>query len=150
MQTVGLFAVFAVLAALIGSAAWGLWGGRGGGEVAGPGAPEDPVAAAPAGRVRVEVLNASGVPGLANEGRRVLRDRGFDVLQIGNAPAGSSPDSSMVLDRVGRLQQARGVADALGIPRVEAKPDANLYLDVTVVLGRDWRPPGEPGAAERP
>ncbi|HEX2203086.1 MAG TPA: LytR C-terminal domain-containing protein [Longimicrobium sp.] len=149
LQTVGLFVVFALLAALIGSVAWGVLGRRGGGGAPGPGTPQVS-AAAPAGRVRVEVLNASGTPGLANEGRRVLRDAGFDVLSIGNAPAGSSPDSSLVLDRVGKVEPARAVADALGIRRVEPKPDANLYLDVTVVLGRDWTPPAAPGATEQP
>ena len=44
----------------------------------------------------------------------------------------------MVLDRVGQVDYAREVADALGIPRVTSQPDSNLYLDVTVVLGEDW------------
>jgi hypothetical protein len=87
--------------------------------------------------VRVEVLNASGIPGLAARGRAHLRERGFDVVQVGNA-AGHAPDSSIVLDRVGRMDLARAVADAARIPRVHARPDANLYVDVTVVLGRDW------------
>ncbi|HZG44358.1 MAG TPA: LytR C-terminal domain-containing protein, partial [Longimicrobium sp.] len=67
---------------------------------------------------------------------------------IGNAP-GFSPDSSVVLDRVGQVSHARAVADALGISRVESRPDANLYLDVTVVLGKDWaaRNPERPAAA---
>ncbi|HLM68823.1 MAG TPA: LytR C-terminal domain-containing protein, partial [Longimicrobium sp.] len=91
----------------------------------------------PAGRVRVEVLNASGVPGLARRGTEVLRDGGYDVVSFGNAP-GFAPDSSLVLDRVGRMELARSVADAVQIPRVYARPDSNVYVDVTVVLGRDW------------
>ncbi|MBD0321654.1 MAG: LytR C-terminal domain-containing protein, partial [Gemmatimonadetes bacterium] len=90
--------------------------------------------------VRVQVLNASGRPGLAREATRVLRDRGFDVLEFGNG-RGFSPDSSMVLDRAGRLEVARQVADAVGIRHVAARPDSNLYLDATVVLGKDWKAP---------
>ncbi|HEY7766916.1 LytR C-terminal domain-containing protein, partial [Longimicrobium sp.] len=99
--------------------------------------------------VRVAVLNASGIPRLADRGRAWLRDDGrFDVKEIGNAP-GFSPDSSVVLDRVGKVDHARAVADALGISRVESRPDANLYLDVTVVLGKDWaaRNPERPASA---
>jgi hypothetical protein len=109
--------------------------------------PAAPTAAAPggdagmpAGRVRVQVLNASGRPGLAREATRVLRDRGFDVKEFGNGK-GFPPDSSVVLDRVGNVAVARQVADAVGIRRVAARPDANLYLDVTVVLGKDWTAP---------
>jgi len=142
LQTVGIFLTLLAVAALIGSLAWGLLGGRGGpsssprSEVPEEEAP--PAASAPAARVRVEVLNASGRPGLAREGTRILRDAGFDVVSFGNAK-GFSPDSSLVLDRAGSIGTARRVADAVGIRRVGARPDANLFLDATVVLGRDWR-----------
>lgn len=141
LQTIGLFATLLLVAVLVGSLAAGLMGGRGG-------SPSEPVQAAadepeaegaprPAGRVRVEVLNASGVPGLAAQGRTLLRDRGFDVVQVGNA-GGFAPDTSLVLDRVGKMETARAVADEIGIPRVYARPDSNVYVDVTVVLGKDW------------
>jgi hypothetical protein len=135
LQTIGIFATLIVVAVLVGSAVAGVFGG-------GSPAPA-PVAtapqAAPTGRVRVQVLNASGRPGLAREATRMLRDRGFDVVEFGNGK-GFPPDSSVVLDRAGKVETARQVADAVGIPRVTARPDSNLYLDVTVVLGRDWKP----------
>ena len=139
LQTIGLFATLLLVAILVGSLAAGLVGGRGGRGADAPEPAEDAEARAPrpAGRVRVEVLNASGVPGLAAQGRTLLRDRGFDVVQVGNA-AGFGPDTSLVLDRVGRMETARAVADEIGIPRVYARPDSNVYVDVTVVLGRDW------------
>jgi hypothetical protein len=143
LQTVGLLLTLLVVAALIGSVAWGALEYFKRGRGTSPEEPSRPGASAPAtppaGRVRVEVLNASGRPGLAAEVRRVLRDGGFDVVLIGNAP-GFAPDTSLVLDRAGRMDAARQVADALGIRRVYARPDPNLYLDATVVLGRDWRP----------
>jgi LytR cell envelope-related transcriptional attenuator len=140
LQTIGLFATLLLVAVLVGSLAAGLMGGRARGG-AGEGAPAPDSARAeaprPAGRVRVEVLNASGVPGLAAHGRTILRDAGYDVVQVGNAP-GFAADSSLVLDRVGRMETARAVADQIGIPRVYARPDSNVYVDVTVVLGKDW------------
>ena len=136
LKTVGLFLTLLAVAALVGSAAWAFFGRRAGG---GGAAPAPVSAPAPAGRVRVEVLNASGRAGLAREATRILRDRGFDVVSFGNA-RGFGPDTSLVLDRVGRMDAARQVADALGVRRVLARPDSNLYLDATVVLGRDWIP----------
>lgn len=142
LQTIGLFALLLVVAVLVGSLAAGLVGGRRGsdrGVAADPdGAPAPSIdVPRPTERVRVEVLNASGVPGLARKGTEVLRDGGFDVVSYGNAP-GFAPDTSLVLDRVGRMELARAVADAVQVPRVYARPDSNVYVDVTVVLGRDW------------
>jgi hypothetical protein len=90
-------------------------------------------------RVRVEVLNGGGRVGMARSATDALRDGGFDVVYYGNARAFDS-DSSVVLDRVGRPDLAREVADAIGIARVASQPASNLYLDVTVVLGEDWSP----------
>lgn len=149
LQTVGLLLTLLVVAALVGSVAWGVLEHFGrGGAAASPEEPSRPAASVPAQAkpVRVEVLNASGRAGLAAEVRRILRDQGFDVVDIGNAQ-GFAPDTSLVLDRVGRMDAARQVADALGIRRVYARPDPNLYLDATVVLGRDWRPAADPPAA---
>jgi hypothetical protein len=91
----------------------------------------------PTGRVRVEVLNAGGVDGLAHDATDRLRDVGFDVVQWGNARS-FDQDSTVVIDRVGRLELAQGVANAMGIRNVRSEPDSNLYVDVTVLLGRDW------------
>lgn len=88
-------------------------------------------------RVRVEVLNGGGRTGMARAATGDLREDGFDVVFFGN---GESRDSSVVFARTDQLELARQVADALGIRRVVAEPDSNLYLDVTVVLGQDWEP----------
>lgn len=99
----------------------------------------DPRAIAPLGeRVRVEVLNAGGVRGMAREATLWLRDVGFDVVDIGNADAFDPERASTVIDRVGRPDLARSVADALGIDIVLSQPDPNLYVDVSVLLGSDW------------
>ena len=71
-----------------------------------------------------------------------LRDRGFDVIEIGTAQ--EQRDSTLVLDRSGHPEWARNVAEALGGARVESRPDSSRYLDVTVLLGRSWRAPAKP------
>jgi hypothetical protein len=140
-----LIVVLASAGILLGSSLSQWW--RGG---VGP-APPSALPGAP-GRVKVEVLNAGGLAGAAREATRALRDRGFDVVYYGNA-AFFSQDSSVVLDRSGRLDRARAVAEALGVRTVRSEPDSSLYLDVTVRLGPDWVRPGalrEEAADESP
>ncbi|HEU4885962.1 MAG TPA: LytR C-terminal domain-containing protein [Longimicrobium sp.] len=159
LQTIGLFVTLLIVAVLVGSLAAGLMRGRDGAaatagshgvtETTGPVAAGEGGTPWPAERVRVEVLNASGVPGLAAKGRTMLRDRGFDVVFVGNAN-GYAPDTSLVLDRVGRMEAARSVADEMAIPRVFARPDSNVFVDVTVVLGKDWVETAEPAAEPEP
>jgi hypothetical protein len=100
-------------------------------------------AEAPAGvRIRVEVLNATRVRGLARRATMHLRDRGFDVVYVGTSR--DARDSTVVLDRSGHPDWAALVARALGGARVERAPDSSRYLDVTVLVGTTWRPPAEP------
>jgi hypothetical protein len=46
-----------------------------------------------------------------------------------------------VLDRSGHPDWARLAAKAMGGARVESRPDSLRYLDLTVLVGRSWRPP---------
>jgi LytR cell envelope-related transcriptional attenuator len=93
-------------------------------------------------RIRVEVLNATRTPGLARRATFHLRDRGFDVVESGNAA--ERHDSTLVLDRSGHPEWARSVARALGGAAVVARPDSSRYVDVTVLIGATWRPPAKP------
>ena len=110
--------------------------------VAAPGRPDLP--RAPEGvRIRVQVINTTRTKGLARRATRVLRDQGFDVVDVGTA--GPLLDSTLVLDRSGHPAWASAVAKVLGpLARTEARPDSSRYLDVTVLLGRSWRAPTEP------
>jgi hypothetical protein len=93
-------------------------------------------------RIKVEVINATRIRGLARRASMHLRDRGFDVVATGTA---SQPrDSTLVLDRSNHPEWARIVAKAMGGARVESRPDSSRYLDVTVLVGAGWRAPAEP------
>jgi hypothetical protein len=103
----------------------------------------DTLARAPAAqRVKVQVVNATRVRGLARRATRALRDRGFDVVEVGTTA--EQRDSTLVLDRSGHPDWARRAARAMGGARVEARPDTSRYLDLTVLVGRAWRPPADP------
>jgi hypothetical protein len=91
-------------------------------------------------RIRVQVLNGTRTRGLARRATRLLRDRGFDVVEIGTER--ETRDSTLVLDRSGHPEWAELVAEVMG-GRVESRPDSSRYLDVTVLIGASWRPPPE-------
>jgi hypothetical protein len=106
----------------------------------GPSVPDD--ARAPEGvRIKVEVLNATQTRGLARKATLYLRDRGFDVVGSGNVTEQRA--KTIVYDRSGHPDWARLVGRAMTAPIV-ARPDSSRYLDVTVLIGADWRPPPLP------
>lgn len=88
----------------------------------------------------VEVLNGSGRTGLARAATRVLRRNGIDVVFLGNA---AKADSTRVWLRRGDAGHARQVRSALGQGIVGTQLDGLRHVDVTVVLGVDFRSPEE-------
>ncbi len=88
-------------------------------------------------RIRVEVLNGAGIVQLARRATEMLREEQFDVVYYGNAEE-FDRDTSVAIARLDSVEPARRVADALGLRKVTHDRDRNLYLDVTVILGRDW------------
>lgn len=90
-------------------------------------------------RVVVEVFNGSGRRGLARTATRELRKAGFDVIVFGNG--GDSVLVTQVLARRGDSIAAVRVARALGAGQARVRTDTRLRVDVTVLLGADYRPP---------
>jgi hypothetical protein len=88
-------------------------------------------------RIRVEVLNAGGIRGMAARARDELRSAGFDVVFYGNAATFDEAETRVVA-RTGSLESARAVMEALGVGVVESSPDTTRFVDVTVLLGTDW------------
>src|SRR6476620_11335547 len=93
-------------------------------------------------RIRVQVLNATATRGLAQRATDHLRDKGFDVVDVGTNR--EKMDSTLVLDRSNHPEWARRVAAAMGGATVLSRPDSSRYLDVTVLIGATWRPPTQP------
>lgn len=96
-----------------------------------------PMSPAPAGTVTVNVLNATGRPGLAAAVADRLRARGFRVGTVANAP------SSRSVPAVAEIRYgARGAAAATAVARQVG--GATLYVDgrpglqVDLVLGDGW------------
>ena len=91
----------------------------------------------PEHRVTVEVLNGTRRTGAARAATRMLRRRGLDVVFFGNAD--EPVDSTRVIVRRGDPGRGRDVRLALGAGRIVVEPDTFRRVDVSVILGVDFR-----------
>ncbi|KXK04149.1 MAG: hypothetical protein UZ04_CHB001001187 [Chlorobi bacterium OLB4] len=91
-------------------------------------------------KLQIDVRNASGVNGVASKFTDYLRQNGFDVVEIGNFET-SDEDVTIILDRKGNNKKTLGkISSALGISEknIVEEIDKSLYLDATVVIGKDF------------
>ena len=80
--------------------------------------------------------------GLARRAMLVLRDAGFDVVFFGNTT--ERADTTRILDRSGHTDWAALASKAMGRASAVEMPDSSRFLDLTVLVGRNWTPPLEP------
>jgi hypothetical protein len=88
--------------------------------------------------IQLEVLNGTTEQGIAQKLTELLRAGGFDVVDVGNYRS-SDIGKTIVIARTANTEPARSVATFLGVDEkhVLTQPDKNLYLDVSVVIGKD-------------
>lgn len=104
---------------------------------------DDTTARAPAGvRVRVRVINVSGMTGLARRTTQHLREYGYDVVDFGSG-AKERASTTRIAVHTGREAWAARVRKALGVGEIVISPDSSRYADLTVFVGTDWRAPTE-------
>ncbi len=89
--------------------------------------------------ITMEVLNGTKTPGLASRARDLFQSYDFEVMQPNNAD-NDQYQYTVVLDRKGRLDDAKKVADIIRCTRIYSKPDPQMdqAVDVTVILGKDF------------
>lgn len=88
--------------------------------------------------VQVEVLNGIGEPKIAQKVTNLLRAGGFDVVEMGNYKT-TGVEKTIVIGRTSNTSAPKEVATFLGLEQTKIlqQPDKNLYLDATVVIGKD-------------
>ncbi|HVT38108.1 MAG TPA: LytR C-terminal domain-containing protein [Gemmatimonadaceae bacterium] len=96
----------------------------------------------PGVRIRIEVLNATDTRGLARQAMFYLRDAGFDVVYFGNTS--ERTESTIIRDRSVHAEWAALAAKVMSPARTEQKPDSSHFLDLTVLVGRNWTQPRLP------
>lgn len=89
--------------------------------------------------LQIDVKNGSGIQGIANKFTDYLRANGFDVVETGNFTA-SDIKTTMVIDRIGNLNNAKKIASSLGVSEkyVIQQISKDYFLDATVVIGKDY------------
>jgi hypothetical protein len=90
------------------------------------------------GRLIVEVLNGTRRQGAARSATRMLRSHGVDVVFLGNAD--SAEGLTRVIVRRGDPDRARTVRGVLRTGKIVVEPDTLRRVDVSVILGEDFRP----------
>lgn len=91
-------------------------------------------------RLRIQILNATGIDRLALQTGDGLRAWGVDVLDRGNAPAWPFPETLLLVRERGteRYEDVERLARRLGGVPVILQRREDLVLDATLVLGHDW------------
>ena len=93
--------------------------------------------------IEVEVLNGCGVPSLAAKTTDFLRSKHFDVVFSGNA-RNQQYQHTLIILRNEKVESFIKIAnsfdiDYTDITQIQVIPDESLCLDVTVILGADYR-----------
>ena len=86
----------------------------------------------------VEVLNGTRRQGAARTATRMLRARGVDVVFLGNAD--SAETVTRVIVRRGSPDRAKTVVGVLRAGKIVSEPDTFRRVDLSVILGEDFRP----------
>jgi polyisoprenyl-teichoic acid--peptidoglycan teichoic acid transferase len=90
--------------------------------------------------ISIEILNGTGIAGLARRTRELFEGYGFDVVTIGNAES-SGIENTEIINRTGEAFYAERTAEIIKAHRIrdeEAPMHAPRTIDVTVVLGSDF------------
>jgi len=91
-------------------------------------------------KTQVEVLNGCGVSGIAKDVTDFLRNDNVDVVYLGNH-RNFNVATSQVIDRSGNLEEARDIAEMLGIDQkqVSSEIDKTKQLQASIILGKDYK-----------
>lgn len=84
--------------------------------------------------VTVEVLNASGIGGLAAETARKLEELGYIVVNVDNI-SGVQYNETHIYDRTNKQKDAKKLLKLLGVKRVEQDIKLDSKADITIIVG---------------
>ncbi len=88
--------------------------------------------------VTIEVLNATSRNGLASSVAEKLKEEGYNVTKIGNYKTTSNM-ATTVISRTDDTEYAKKVKSFLGIGTVKTEKEESSKVDITVILGSDYK-----------
>ena len=86
---------------------------------------------------RIEVLNGCGMPGAAGKVADFLREKSFDVKNIGNAKSWNYP-FTIIVSRTKDITTAKQVCDALNTDKLIILRTGEELYNVSVFIGSDF------------
>jgi hypothetical protein len=91
-------------------------------------------------RVRVQVLNGNGAPGIGARAGEALVESGFRIVLSGNAGRLDYAETLVIAHDSSPegIDAARRARDLLGVGRVQVAAEPQGIVDVTVVIGKDF------------
>uniref|UniRef100_A0A7V0Z3M7 LytR family transcriptional regulator n=1 Tax=candidate division WOR-3 bacterium TaxID=2052148 RepID=A0A7V0Z3M7_UNCW3 len=88
--------------------------------------------------IRVEVLNGCGVNRLAIKVSDILREKGFNVVKIGDTDKNYL--ETVVVERADtNMTNGKYFARRIGCKNIGKDVDPALYIDVTIIIGEDYK-----------
>ncbi len=92
-----------------------------------------------AASVQINILNGTKITGIASQARIFIREKGIDVVEIGNFQTPVAV--SYIIDRVGDFKASQKVARAIGIKDslITEEIDSALFLKCSLILGEDYK-----------
>ncbi|MBS3885529.1 MAG: LCP family protein [Dethiobacter sp.] len=97
----------------------------------------DQQATIPRRQITVEILNGSGLPGVATAVAGKLKAEGFNVLRVGNADS-SDFEASKVISRIENMDAAKAVAIMLPGAQLLKEENPEKGVHVTVIVGKNY------------
>lgn len=88
--------------------------------------------------LRVEVLNGCGINRLALKVTTALRKQGFNVVTIGNTLESDFAETVVIERSDENMANARYFAGRIGCRNIGKDIDPALYVEVTVIIGKDY------------
>tara|TARA_B100000686_G_scaffold99865_1_gene107045 strand:- start:71150 stop:71698 length:549 start_codon:yes stop_codon:yes gene_type:complete len=93
--------------------------------------------------IKIEVLNGCGIQGLAAKTAEFLRSKQLDVVRSDDADH-HNYSKTLIIQRNENIESLKRVSDSFGVlindqSRIKIVPDETLGIDVTVILGKDYK-----------
>lgn len=90
--------------------------------------------------IQIEVLNGCGKKGVAVKFTDYLRLHGVDVVNIKNYNNKSPLRETIIIDRIGNLENAKYIAAIIGISEKNIIQQINpdYFVAVSVIIGNDY------------
>lgn len=90
-------------------------------------------------RIQIEVLNGCGVSGKAELLTNYLRNKGIDVVNLGNYRS-FEIENSIIISRNNKPNNAERVSAAIGLNEssIISQTNPDYMLEATLILGKDY------------